>query len=272
MFKKDGLHIKIKDCYDKFFVMELARKIKVIKHNFNEKEFSDDVCKTLEGLEFSNRMLLISNCLHKQFTNYEEALAVFTKILTPNVGSFASMYEEGKDMAPFSKYIEIYGVQNELHFEQTIEFIKKLTLAYTGEYALRAMFIVMPGRVFEVIKEWIKDSNPFIRRAAIESIRISLPWAKKTDKIMNYFKDYQNILNVLSADENEYVRRSVANNINDLYKYDTQKANAIINKWQKRNLKNPTKEMTKLINHATRYYRNKIVCPQKLITYVSKLY
>ena len=47
---------------------------------------------------------------------------------------------------------------------------------------------------------------------------------------MNYFQDYQYILDVLSTDENEYVRRSVANNINDLYKYDSKKADAIINK------------------------------------------
>lgn len=256
MFKKDGVHIKIKDCYDKLFVIELARKIKAVKTDFDVNEFTDEVNKTLEDLEFSKRMQVISNNLHKQFINYEEALTIFTKILTPNVSSFATMYEEGKDMAPLSKYVEIFGIQNELHFEQTIEFIKKLTLAYTGEYALRSMFIVMPSKVIEIVKEWIKDKNPFIRRAAIESIRISLPWAKKTYNIMNYFQDYQYILDVLSTDENEYVRRSVANNINDLYKYDSKKADVIINKWKKENFKNPSKEMTKLINHATRYYRN----------------
>ena len=259
MFKKDGVNIKIKDCYDKSFVISLANKIKAVKHDFEVNEFLEDVCKTLEELEFSKRMEVISNCLHKQFSSYEEALTIFTKILTPNVSSFASMYEEGKDMAPISKYVEIYGVQNPLYFEQTIEFIKKLTLAYTGEYALRSMFIVMPSNVIEVVKEWIKDTDPFIRRVAIESIRISLPWAKKTYNIMHYLKDYQHILDVLSKDKNEYVRRSVANNINDLYKYDIKRANTIINKWEKKNIKNPSKEMTKLINHATRYYRNKIL-------------
>jgi 3-methyladenine DNA glycosylase AlkC len=214
-------------------------------------------------------MEVISNCLHKQFSSYEEALTIFTKILTPNVSSFASMYEEGKDMAPISKYVEIYGIQNPLYFEQTIEFIKKLTLAYTGEYALRSMFIVMPSNVIEVVKEWIKDTDPFIRRVAIESIRISLPWAKKTYNIINYLKDYQHILDVLSKDKNEYVRRSVANNINDLYKYDIKRANAIINKWEKRNIKNPSKEMTKLINHATRYYRNKILALHGFVGFVN---
>ena len=99
MFKKDGVHIKIKDCYDKLFVIELARKIKAVKTDFDVNEFTDEVNKTLEDLEFSKRMQVISNNLHKQFINYEEALTWLQKSANQgNADAFytlAQMHDEG---------------------------------------------------------------------------------------------------------------------------------------------------------------------------------
>lgn len=68
------------------------------------------------------------------------------------------------------------------------------------------------------------------------------------------FEMYTKILGNLRYDENEYVQRSVANNLNDLYKYDREKAQIIVDNWLN---DNPTKETLRIIHHGTRSLRVK---------------
>ena len=66
------------------------------------------------------------------------------------------------------------------------------------------------------------------------------------------FDLYTKILDNLKNDEDPYVQRSVGNNLNDLYKYDPNKAFILIERWQE---ENPTKNTLKIIRHGTRTAR-----------------
>jgi 3-methyladenine DNA glycosylase AlkD len=63
-----------------------------------------------------------------------------------------------------------------------------------------------------VIKEWLGDPNPNLRRAVTEGLRI---WTSKP-----YFKDHPQVaiklLSALRSDESEYVRKSVGNALRDI--------------------------------------------------------
>jgi 3-methyladenine DNA glycosylase AlkC len=65
-----------------------------------------------------------------------------------------------------------------------------------------------------VIKEWLTNSNPNVRRAVTEGLRI---WTGRS-----YFRDHPEVaiqmLSKLRADESEYVRKSVGNAIKDISK------------------------------------------------------
>lgn len=65
-----------------------------------------------------------------------------------------------------------------------------------------------------VIKEWLADSNPNMRRAVTEGLRI---WTGRS-----YFRDHPEVaiqlLSKLRDDESEYVRKSVGNALRDISK------------------------------------------------------
>lgn len=65
-----------------------------------------------------------------------------------------------------------------------------------------------------IIKDWLEDKNPNVRRAVTEGLRI---WTGR-----EYFKDYPivaiKLLSKLKDDESEYVRKSVGNALKDISK------------------------------------------------------
>ncbi len=63
-----------------------------------------------------------------------------------------------------------------------------------------------------VIKDWLADANPNVRRAVTEGLRI---WTGR-----DYFREHPEaaikLLSPLKADESEYVRKSVGNALRDI--------------------------------------------------------
>jgi len=84
-----------------------------------------------------------------------------------------------------------------------------------------------------IIKDWLSDSNPNVRRAVTEGLRI---WTSRP-----YFKDHPKVaislLGRLRADESEYVRKSVGNALRDISKIHTVLVRTEIRKWDLSNKK-----------------------------------
>ena len=68
------------------------------------------------------------------------------------------------------------------------------------------------------MKKWSHSKNHHVRRLASEGCRPRLPWAMSLPKYKNDPEPVLTILLSLLDDESEYVRRSVANNLNDISK------------------------------------------------------
>ena len=79
------------------------------------------------------------------------------------------------------------------------------------------------------IKDWLADTNPNIRRAVAEGLRI---WTTR-----DYFREHPDIaiklLSQLKADESEYVRKSVGNALRDISR---KRKDLIANEIQKWNI------------------------------------
>jgi 3-methyladenine DNA glycosylase AlkC len=89
-----------------------------------------------------------------------------------------------------------------------------------------------------VIKKWLSDEHPNVRRAVIEGLRI---WTSRP-----YFRDHPDIavrlLSQLYDDESEYVRRSVGNALRDISRKHQQLVSAELRKW---NLSNKAVALTR---------------------------
>ncbi|MFX0124986.1 MAG: DNA alkylation repair protein [Candidatus Hodarchaeota archaeon] len=85
-------------------------------------------------------------------------------------------------------------------------------------YTIREGLRVFPEVTIAILKEWLNNNpNANVRRLVAESLRpmADIKWLRdpeKNDSILD-------ILIKLKADESEYVRKSVGNNIKDLSKY-----------------------------------------------------
>ena len=64
-------------------------------------------------------------------------------------------------------------------------------------------------------------------------MRIRLPWAKRQTVVLDYFEDFTTILTNLKDDRDKSIQKSVANNLNDLYKEDPDKFERILQTWQR---------------------------------------
>jgi len=82
-------------------------------------------------------------------------------------------------------------------------------------------------KALPVIKDWLADKSPNIRRAVTEGLRI---WTSR-----DYFRDHPKsavkLLSQLKADESEYVRKSTGNALRDISRRHKDLIRAELQKW-----------------------------------------
>lgn len=238
---------KVKDYYDLAYCERMGDKLRVACEAFDSKRFMSLVRPTLEGLEFGDRQILIAEALYACLPKkYEDALAVFYRILGPELEGSLGMFSEGYWLWPIGKYVELYGSP---YFEESTAFSKELTKRFTGEFCMRPILEAHPERTMRLMRDWSLDENKRVRRLASECLRIRLPWAKKTYVALAHFDIYTEVLSNLRNDEDKTIQKSVANNLNDLYKEDPEKFSTIIRGWERGEVSKPC---AWIIKHASR--------------------
>lgn len=241
---------KVKDYYDVNYGYFLSEKISNVYENFDEEHFISLLKPELETLSFNNRQILLAESLKSTIQlNYDDTIYIFTKILGDEIEGSLGMFTQGWWLWPLSKYVELYGYNN---FEVSTTFSKELTKRFTGEYCMRPLIESFPQRSMDLLLEWSLDDNKRIRRCASECLRIRLPWAKKMYIALEWFDTYKQILTNLKDDTDKTIQKSVANNLNDLYKESPELFEEIIDSWKDENV---TKACTWIINHGSRTKR-----------------
>ena len=80
---------------------------------------------------------------------------------------------------------------------------------------------------------WSGDENLHVRRLASEGMRPRLPWAPQLTEFIKDPSPVLAVLNKLKDDPELYVRRSVANNLNDIAKDHTDLVVDVLTDWSK---------------------------------------
>ena len=239
--------IKVKDYYNVPYLEELADKISAVTKDFSKENFFELTKSSIEDLEFNQRQELVAKALYKAFdVEYKDIIDIFTKILGDELRGNSGAFTEGWWLWPIGKYVELYGDE---YLDVSIAFSKELTKRFTSEYCMRPLINKNPDKALKILRDWSKDSHERVRRLSSECLRIRLPWAKKLFTALEYFDEYFEILSNLKDDRDKYIQKSVANNLNDLYKEDPDKFYFIINKWKSDNI---SKECEWVIKHGSR--------------------
>jgi len=227
----------IKNCFNKKFITSLASEIQAYHPAFDKKSFSKAVFdKDWDKKELKDRMRHISLTLGDHLPeNYKKAVTILKKI-TPTSNGFEYML--------FPDFIEVFGLE---HYSESIKALEHFTKQSSSEFAVRPFIIKYKTKMMRQMAIWASSDNHHVRRLASEGCRPRLPWAMSLPEFKQNPKQIIKIISKLRNDESEYVRRSVANNLNDISKDHPDVTFDIANKWIGKNA-----NTDRLVKHACR--------------------
>lgn len=211
----------LKDEYSHEFIENLSNDIRSFYSSFNtiffyKKVFTDEWAQK----ELKQRMHHVTVCLHEYLpSNYPLAIKILTKV--------ASNYYRHTALI-FPHYVQTYGLHD---YETSVKAMETLTQFGTCEFAVRPYILKYPKKMMLQLLKWSKHPNEHVRRLASESCRPMLPWA---EELTIYRKDPTptiKILENLKLDSSAYVRKSVANHLNDISKDHPLLIISLAKKW-----------------------------------------
>ena len=147
---------------------------------------------------------------------------------------------------PIIDYVSTYGLA---HKETSLNLLKNLTCLFSSEFAIRPFIVKYPEYCFEQFRIWINDEDEHVRRLVSEGTRPRLPWGLQLKSFIDDPTPNLNLLTHLKSDPSLYVRRSVANHLNDIAKDNPDVVIKVCKQWQKHKL---NKQEKWVIQHATR--------------------
>ncbi len=190
------------------FLRKLAESLAATYPAFDIERFLALVHdETWEGLELKAKMHHITRALHETLPqDFPEALSIL-KSVAPSFHGFDSMV--------FPDYVASYGLD---HWELSMPALALFTPLCSSEYAVRHFIARDPQRAMAYVGTWAEDGDEHVRRLASEGSRPRLPWGMALNAFKADPTPLLPILEKLKDDPSEYVRKSVANNLNDISK------------------------------------------------------
>jgi len=236
--------MNLKEIYDQNFFASLAKSLGKFVAKFDEKKFFALIYdENWEKRELKQRMSHVSHVLDQVLTkNYQENIEILKKVAADVE---ITSKHPSLSLVIFANYVEIFGLDD---FETSINALEFFTPFGSSEFAVRPFFVKYPQETLKYFLQWSKSDNYHVRRLASEGSRPRLPWGIALQSLKKDPSPIIPILENLKDDESEYVRRSVANNLNDICKDNPEIALDLAKKW----LKNPAKNTQKLVKHGLR--------------------
>lgn len=214
---------QLKDIYSKEFLENFSKKVLAAYPDFNAATFIDSIMDdTWEEIALKARMRRIAEKLGRFLPGpYEHALAILSSIANDCTG-FPYLF--------LPEFIVIYG-RGERHWALSMSALAHFTKQSSAEFAIRPFLIHNPERVMHQMMKWAKDPNEHVRRLSSEGCRPRLPWGESLPMFKKDPAPVLSLLELLKADASLYVRKSVANNLNDIAKDHPDLVLKTANRW-----------------------------------------
>ena len=234
----------LKNRYSKKFYQHISEVFHDTIDGYDESRYLKLIFnKEWKLMELKDRMKHSAKVLH-EFLPKDFSKAA--KLIIKSCKEFQKRgYDEyGLEFMFFPDYIETYGMDD---LKSSLKAMENITELTSCEFAIRPFIIKYPKIAMDQMLSWSKHKNLHVRRLASEGSRPRLPWAIALPEFKKNPKAVLPILENLKTDESKYVRRSVANNLNDISKDHPEVLLKIAKKWD---LKND--DTAAIIKHASR--------------------
>jgi 3-methyladenine DNA glycosylase AlkC len=198
----------LKEIFNRERLRHFARETAAIWPDFDQKRFMKLATAGLDELGIMKRMRQTAVSLHDTLPDdFRKALPILEK-LAPRIGhSFVAI--------TLSEFVTFYGQK---HFDLSLDALKFFTRFGSSEFAVRHFLVADFDRTIAVMRQWAEDENEHVRRLASEGSRPRLPWSFQLKSLIADPSPTGPILEALRADPSLYVRKSVANHLNDIGK------------------------------------------------------
>lgn len=219
---------------------------------FDGTAFVSAATKNLDALGLKERSTRIVEALAVCLPgDFEKAAEIMLASLAPaEYRDAGTAVADGGGIAgwavvPMTHYVGLYGLD---HFDLSMALLKEMIKRESSEFGIRFFLLENSERTLSVLMSWTDDPNRHVRRLISEGTRPRLPWAMRLSAFIDDPAPIIPLLEALKDDKEEFVRRSVANNLNDIAKDHADLVARIAGDW----LKGASQDRKKLIRHACR--------------------
>lgn len=192
-----------------------------------KKYFNQLFDKEWERRELKDRMKHAAACMH-EFMPQPFDKAADWLVEKCQVIEESPLKSKVLEIMFLPDYIELYGLETPLKSLETMKEVTKLT---TCEFVVRPFILKYEKQVMAKMLEWSTDEHVNVRRFSSEGCRPRLPWGASIPRFKKDPSPILPILENLKNDQEEFVKKSVANNLNDITKDNPEIAIKIFKKW-----------------------------------------
>lgn len=208
MAETEAPAFELKGWFNRDRYRSIANELSTITPAFNAKRFLQ---LTTEGLDERSLM----QRLRQTSLATEASLA----------GSFRSKVKVLRELAPriehgfvaifLSDFVAQYGLEDP---KFSLGALRDFTPFGSAEFAIRPFLVRDQKATLAVMFKWTQDRDEHVRRLASEGSRPRLPWGLRLQSLIRDPSPLGPILDALKCDDALYVRKSVANSLNDITK------------------------------------------------------
>ncbi|NBP70250.1 MAG: DNA alkylation repair protein [Cytophagia bacterium] len=213
----------LKEMFNTAYYTRLAHQIKLVHRPFASEKFLKHVVEPLDALSLNERMRHTSVVLHQHLpTDYKKSISILKETIP--------LLQTGYTNLVFPDFVSQFGMHD---VKTSLQALHYFTQFGSAEFAIRTFLKADIDNTLKVMYQWSEDDNEHVRRLSSEGSRPRLPWSFKLDAIIQNPSLTKPILENLKQDDSLYVRKSVANHINDVSKDKPDYVLRLVKTWDK---------------------------------------
>lgn len=222
-------------------VERIAESLARTLSTFPKEEFITAALQGIQPLELKARMRHIMRVLHRYLpSDFGAAAPLLIQLKSHWIAGDPRDSYAAFAAWPVIDYVGEYGLDDPT---TSLAVLRELTPLFSAEFAVRPFLIQYPEQTLQTLAGWCSDPDEHVRRLVSEGTRPRLPWGQQLPQFISDPSPLFGLLERLKEDDSAYVRRSVANNLNDISKDHPAAVIARCREW---------KNSAWIVRHATR--------------------
>ncbi len=240
-----------KNLFSPELVRCIARHLRRQLKGFDHAVFEASILGQLDALELKARAQWIADHVHAALpADPAKRERILLAMLHPDELEHANQPASdegicGWGILPLAQVVGQHGVAD---FERSMHLLREMTKRFSSEFAIRYFLLADQYRAISILTTWVDDPNHHVRRLVSEGSRPRLPWAMQLPELKRDPSPMLPLLERLRDDASLYVRRSVANHLNDIAKDHPGLITDLATAWRR----GASKEREALLRHACR--------------------